>query len=50
LWQADRLLNQLLVETDGLDSGFSRDGGKVVIVIGATSRPEGVPSAILWLW
>lgn len=38
--QADRLLNQLLVETDGLDSGGS-DGGKVVILIGATSRPEG---------
>lgn len=43
--QADRLLNQLLVETDGMDSGGS-DGGKVVILIGATSRPEGAQPCI----
>ena len=43
--QADRLLNQILVETDGLDSGGS-DGGKVVILIGATSRPEGAHPCI----
>lgn len=42
---ADRLLNQLLVETDGLDSGLS--GDKVVIVMAATSRPEVIDRALM---
>jgi ATP-dependent Zn protease len=42
---SDRLLNQLLVETDGLDSGSSAD--KVVIVMAASARPEAIDRALM---
>ena len=39
---ADRLLNQLLVETDGMDSANGR-----VAIVGATSRPDSIDPAFL---
>ena len=45
---AERVLNQLLVETDGMDSGAGGSGpGSVVILIGATSRPEVMDPALM---